>query len=284
MGRVSPIKTFTSPTVKGGFHKIACNLCGADDTRPYLQDKDYLFVRCRSCGLVYQNPQPKPDEVALRYNDSYFNYEYSNEDNFFNLMLLGLADAGFHNSELERWQDKTFLDIGCATGKLLAYMQNRNWKVRGVEICKESAEYGIKQRGVPIFIGTLPQAKLRSESFSLIHFSHLIEHVADPRALLAEVRRILKPGGRVIITTPNCTGFQARLFKNAWRSAIADHLFLFSQKTLMRLLKSLQFNIYKVVTWGGLAKGTAPQFLKKPADYLAKKLGVGDVVLFVVSK
>jgi SAM-dependent methyltransferase len=284
VGKFSVVKTFSSRVKKGGFHTVACNLCGADFAAPFLTDNDFLFVRCRRCGLVYQNPQPVSAEVAGRYDGGYFDYEYANEDNFFNLMLLGLKDAGLSDSVLRKWPDKTFLDIGCATGKLPAHMQARGWSVRGVEICRESAEYGIKRRGVPIFIGTLEQAGLAAESVSLIHFSHLIEQVPDPRALLTEVRRILKPDGYALITTPNCDGLQARLFKNRWRSAIADHLFLFSKKTLARLLLSLGFRIHKIVTWGGLAKGSVPLLVKKPADYLAKKLGFGDVVLFKVSK
>jgi SAM-dependent methyltransferase len=284
LGRLPVIKTFSSRVKKGGFHNIPCNLCGADATVPYLAEDNYVFVRCRRCGLVYQNPQPESADVAQRYDGSYFDYEYANEDNFFSLMLLGLKDSGFSETALWQWPDKTFLDIGCATGKLLAYMQTRGWSVRGVEICKESAEYGRKQRGVPIFSGTLEAARLARETFSLIHFSHLIEHVPDPRTLLAEVRRILKPGGLALITTPNCGGFQARLFKNRWRSAIADHLFLFSTKTLTGLLSSLDFKIHKIITWGGLAKGSAPACIKKPADYLAKRLGFGDVMLFKVSR
>ncbi len=284
MGKFSVVKTFSGRVKKGGFQNIACNLCGADSAVPFLTDDDYVFVRCRRCGLVYQNPQPVSAEVAERYDGGYFDYEYANEDNFFNLMLLGLRDAGFTDKVLRQWRDKTFLDIGCATGKLLSHMQSRGWSVRGVEICRESAEYGIKRRGVPIFIGTLEAAKLARESVSLVHFSHLIEHVSDPRVLLTEVKRILRPGGLALITTPNCNGFQARLFKNKWRSAIADHLFLFSKKTLAGLLCSLGFRIHKTITWGGLARGSVPLFVKKPADYLAKKLGFGDVMLFKVSK
>lgn len=236
------------------------------------------------CGLIYQNPQPVLSDIEKRYNEDYFHYESINEDNFFNLMLLGFKDIGLHAAKLKRWKQRLFLDIGCATGKLLRYMKQLGWKVQGVEICKESAEYGRKKRQVPIFAGTLEQARLKKESFSLIHFSHLIEHVVDPYALLEEVRRILKPDGMAVITTPNSSGFQARLLKTHWRSSIADHLFLFSKKNLSQLLNSLHFKIHKVVTWGGLAKGLAPPVIKRPVDYLAKKLGFGDVMLFFVSK
>jgi SAM-dependent methyltransferase len=153
-----------------------------------------------------------------------------------------------------------------------------------VEICAESALYGINTRRVPIFIGPLEQAAFQDNAFSFIHFSHLIEHVPDPYRFLSEVRRILAPNGFVIITTPNIDGLQARLFRSAWRSAIPDHLFLFSKKTLNRLLIRTGFIVHRTVTWGGLARGTAPDWLKRPVDRLAKKLGFGDVMLFLAGK
>ena len=96
---------------------------------------------------------------------------------------------------------------------------------RGVDVCRESAEYGKSHRGVDIFPGTLEEARFADGTFGAVHFSHLIEHVPDPRGFLGEVKRILAPGGYALITTPNIDGFQARLFGKAWRSAIADQRF-----------------------------------------------------------
>ena len=94
----------------------------------------------------------------------------------------------------------------------------------------------------------------------------------------------MQPGGIALITTPNVDGFQARLFRENWRSAIADHLVLFSRRTLGRLLQESGFEVLDTVTWGGLALGSAPALIKKPVDRLAKRFGFGDVVLFLTKK
>ena len=237
-----------------------------------------------ACRAVYQNPTPVFEDLRRRYGEGYFEYEHENERNFFHLMELGLGDIDFEASTRHFPPPRTFLDIGCATGMLIASMREKGWDVTGVDICRESAEYGRRRRGVEIFAGTLEEAGFPDESFSVVHFSHLIEHVPDPRGFLVEVRRILKPGGFAVITTPNVDGFQAKLFRSAWRSAIADHLVLFSRHTLGGLLQSTGFDVLTTVTWGGLAVGTAPLLVKRPMDRLAKRLGFGDVVLFLTEK
>jgi SAM-dependent methyltransferase len=263
---------------------IACNLCGGRRHRKILQTRDYTFVRCADCRLCFQNPQPVFDDLKVRYGQNYFEYELRNEENFFHLMKLGLQDIRFFERTADLDQNRRFLDVGCATGMLLGYMRERGWAVQGVELCRESAEHGIRGKNIDIFIGTLEQAALPDSFFPAVHFSHLIEHVPDPRAFLLEVRRILAPGGFVVVVTPNIDGLQARLFRERWRSAIADHLTLFSKKTLRAMLVATGYQILQTVTWGGLAKGSVPTVVKRPVDFLAKRVGFGDVVLILARK
>jgi 2-polyprenyl-3-methyl-5-hydroxy-6-metoxy-1,4-benzoquinol methylase len=283
-------KTYSSPPGKERMETVPCPLCGSGRWRHFLSCDGFGFVRCRDCAASFQNPRPVFDDVRRRYGADYFSYELENERNFFGLMRLGLADIRFRErtagfgSRSDSAVPRTLLDIGCATGMLIESMRVEGWQVRGVDVCQESAEYGRSHRGVDIFPGTLEEARLPDSSFGVVHFSHLIEHVPDPRAFLAEVRRILAPGGLAVITTPNVDGFQARLFGKGWRSAIADHLVLFSRRTLQRLVEESGFDLRQSVTWGGLAVGTAPGFIKRPVDRLAKKLGFGDVVMVLAAK
>ena len=274
-------KTYSSIPRNERQESVPCPGCGGLRARHYLACDGFGFVQCADCSLVYQNPRPVFDDLRRRYDGKYFSYELENEHNFFGLMKLGLGDIAFDALTSALPAPRRFLDIGCATGMLIEWMKGRGWEASGVDVCRESAEYGMAHRGIRIFIGTLEEAAFPAGSFSVVHFSHLIEHVPDPRSFLGEVRRILAPGGYAVITTPNVDGFQARLFGKGWRSAIADHLVLFSKKTLGRMIRDQGFNVLRTVTWGGLARGTAPAALKKPVDVLAKKWGFGDVVLFL---
>jgi 2-polyprenyl-3-methyl-5-hydroxy-6-metoxy-1,4-benzoquinol methylase len=277
-------KTYSSAPGAERQETIPCAGCGGRRAHPFLPCDGFAFVRCTDCRLVYQNPRPVFDDLRRRYGDQYFSYELSNEGAFFGLMKLGLRDIAFAERTASLPAPRRFLDIGCATGMLIESMKAAGWEASGVDLCRESAEYGMAHRGISIFIGTLEEAKCAAESFSVVHFSPLNEHVPDPRGFLKEVHRILRPGGFAVITTPNVDGFQARLFGKQWRSAIADHLTLFSKKTLARMVRETGFEIRQTVTWGGLAKGTAPAAIKKPMDLLAKRLGFGDVVLHLAAK
>jgi 2-polyprenyl-3-methyl-5-hydroxy-6-metoxy-1,4-benzoquinol methylase len=205
-------KTNSSVPGKERQETIPCPLCGNEGSRTYLPCDGFVFVRCAACSIVYQNPRPVFDDLRKRYGEEYFTYEITNEEAFYRLMRLGMADVRFQERTAGLAAPRRFLDIGCATGMLIESMGKEGWETQGVDVCRESAEYGMAHRGVSIFVGTLEEARFPDNRFQVVHFSHLIEHVPDPRGFLAEVKRILAPGGLAVITTPNVDGFQARLF------------------------------------------------------------------------
>jgi 2-polyprenyl-3-methyl-5-hydroxy-6-metoxy-1,4-benzoquinol methylase len=270
---------------------IPCNYCGGLIFKPALECEGFNFVRCKKCGLVQRNPQPVKEEIIARYSktfgDDYLKYELENEAAFLKLQQLALQDAGFYKIEKaiflraggeQRGEQPSVLDIGCATGALIASLRDRGWRVTGVEI-SPCAVYAQKERGLDVRNIPLEEANFPKESFDAVLASHLVEHLNDPRSFFEEVHRILKKDGYIFITTPNISGLQARLFGGKWRSAIFDHLYLFSKSTLLKMLKTCGFKPEGVYTWGGLAVGASPIWLKKPADILAKRLGFGDVMI-----
>ncbi|GHV28401.1 hypothetical protein AGMMS4952_11940 [Spirochaetia bacterium] len=305
------IKTWSTPVETEKARTIPCALCGGETFTPHLFCEGFSYVRCTRCGLVQMNPQPEQAEVARRYREGsgaeYLSYELANEASFLHLQELALEDAGLEEIEealihrdtahrdtarsscgeesraaLPQAAPPSVLDIGCATGALLEKLRNRGWACTGVEI-SPSAEYarnkrGLDVRNLPLEENRFPDASANA-GFDLVLASHLIEHLNAPASFVAEVHRILKPGGYFMVTTPNIAGFQARLFGGRWRSAIFDHLYLFSIKTLSRLLTKHGFAIERVCTWGGLAAGTAPAAVKRIADKAAKRFGAGDVML-----
>jgi SAM-dependent methyltransferase len=297
----APIKTWSTPVKAEESRLVPCALCGGGSFRPALDCEGFSYVRCTACGLVQMNPQPLAAEVARRYGENhggdYLSYETKNEKPFLDLQLLALGDAGFWEFEAELKKPSpeknaaegtrscpAVLDIGCATGALLGELRKRGWDCAGVEICGGEAEYARRERGLDVRSIPLEETRFPDNRFDAVLASHLIEHLNDPAGLVKEVRRILAPGGRFFVTTPNSAGFQAAFFKARWRSAIFDHLYLFSVKTLAALLRRQGFTVEKIATWGGLAAGTAPAPVKRVFDRAAKQFGFGDVMVIRARK
>ena len=285
-------KTWSTPVTAEEKKSVPCTLCGSLLYKPFLSCESFFYVRCADCGLVQINPQPLEAEIKSRYDgrsgNDYLAYELENEKAFLELSLLALKDAGFEDLEKELLPDgekpARLLDIGCAIGSLLAVQRERGWETTGVEISGPQAEYGRSKINLDIRNLPLEENNFPYAFFNVVLASHLIEHLNDPASLAAEVHRILVPGGRFFVTTPNIAGFQAKLFKSRWRSAIFDHLYLFSVRTLTALLQKKGFAIEKTATWGGLAAGTAPAPVKKLFDKAAKRLGFGDVMIIRARK
>ncbi|GHV85740.1 hypothetical protein AGMMS50230_13480 [Spirochaetia bacterium] len=294
------VKTWSTPVTAEETRLIPCTLCGGNDfvfhfsCSASLDKKSaagFTYVRCKHCGLIQINPQPNPAAVTLRYGGTetslaghggdYLAYEEANEAAFLKLQELGLRDAGFFNLEqrlFSKVHNPAVLDIGCATGALLAKLRDRGWAVQGVEISGPQAAC-CRRRGLEVSSLPLEANHFAPQQFDLILASHLIEHLNDPGSFVREIYRICKPGGSFLVTTPNIGGFQAKLFGADWRSAIFDHLYLFSIKTLRKLLENAGFTVERVKTWGGLAAGIGPAPLKRIADAAVKCLNAGDVMI-----
>lgn len=278
------MKTF-SKTPQGNERQavVPCVVCGSTDHRPYWRFSDHVYVLCRECGHLFQQPMPVSDDLSLRYDQEYFHYELENAEPFYELMRLGLEDVDF-SFDPKKAASPRVLDVGCATGRLLEEFGRLGWQPSGVEVCEPAARYAREHRGVDVFLGTLEAASYPQGHFGVVHTSHVIEHIPDARAFAREIYRILAPGGRLIIVTPDRGGFQARLFGSKWRSVIPDHVHLFTARGLRRLLESIGFFVEQKVSWGGLARGAAPQWLKGPVDRMAKALNLGDVMLLSARK
>ena len=280
------MRTFSKIPAEGeDLSIIPCPVCGGRNFRKKWEIEGASYVSCRRCRFILQNPQPVHAALKARYDSEYFNYEITNEDSFFKLMILGLKDIDFFERVVPTLPDRRkILDIGCATGRLLHHFKLKGWETAGAELCVESVDYGNHEYGVNIQASSLEAAGFPDAGFSVVHASHLIEHVNDPSAFVDEVVRVLMPGGVFICVTPSADGLQARLFGSSWRSVIPDHVSLFNKVTLKKILEKSGLHVELIRTWGGLGTGTVPGWIKRIADKLAKKWNFGDVVLMSARK
>lgn len=140
------------------------------------------------------------------------------------------------------------LDIGCGSGEWLAKMRGLGWEVRGLDFDAEAVAVAAR-RGLAVDHGSLEAMHYADESFDAITLNHVIEHLPDPLMTLVECYRILKPGGHLMVATPNSDSLGHLLFKKAWRGLETPrHLHLFNSKSMRASLKRAGFRQFEVRT------------------------------------
>ncbi|HPE89811.1 MAG TPA: class I SAM-dependent methyltransferase [Spirochaetia bacterium] len=219
--------------------------------------------------------------MLLRYGDEYLEYETARHLEYRAISLMSLGEAGLRPGDARRADgaERRVLEVGCATGALLSSFGEAGWRAKGVEVGSAMAGYARDRFGLDVETATIETASYEPGSFDAVVATHLIEHLNDPRSFLARARAALRPDGRLYLITPNADGLQARIMGPRWRSAIRDHLYLFSARTLRAVLEDEGFSVEYVGTWGGWPAGMRPVRLKRPMDRLAKRLGLGDVMV-----
>lgn len=136
------------------------------------------------------------------------------------------------------------LEVGCGTGSFLNLIRERfGADVVGIERSPEAAKLA-RARGVRVVDGTLLDARLPDRGFDAVIMRHVLEHVPDPRDVLAETRRILGTRGALLLTIPVTGGWDHRAFGPSWEGyEIPEHLWLFPRAALMRLLDETGFSV-----------------------------------------
>lgn len=133
------------------------------------------------------------------------------------------------------------LEIGCGNGDRLALLQDLGWTVTGVEPDAGAAKLA-SARGLNVLSGELPSLESPAGSFDAILMSHVIEHVPDPQKTIRECRRLLRPGGTLILLTPNSDSLGHRWFGRNWLHLDSPrHLHLFNCRNLPKLCSSEGF-------------------------------------------
>ncbi|MDB4409379.1 class I SAM-dependent methyltransferase [Gammaproteobacteria bacterium] len=155
-----------------------------------------------------------------------------------------------HGSSAFRWVPPgvRVLDIGCGFGQSLGYHLARGCDVCGVE-ADENIRRVAEQYGLNVKVGLFDADDYEANSFDYVTLDQVIEHVAKPLELLQSVSSILKPGGVVIVSTPNARGWGSRLFGRRWiHWHVPYHQQFFSTNSMKLLAKKTGFDCFSVKT------------------------------------
>ena len=223
----------------------ACVACGSTKARPLGVKNEFDVVVCVECDSVYTPYSPWYTSAHF-YTGFYLNQDELSPPTFVNQRLAEItAEFAPHR------QNNRLLDIGCGAGNLLQAARKHRWDAQGLEVSAGAVKH-VRGLGFEVFEGELQDAAFPSQHFDVITAVELLEHLVDPKPLLNEVARILRPGGLFWTTTPHARGLSGRLLGLKWRCVWPpEHLQLFSIRGLTKLLRDAGFRQLRIKTTGG---------------------------------
>ena len=140
------------------------------------------------------------------------------------------------------------LEIGCGNGDQLEFLQELGWQVEGLDP-DPVAVAAVAARGLTVHAGSLEKQCFPDRQFDALVSSHVIEHVHDPVGLLRECRRILTPGGRLVVITPNTASWGHRWFRESWLHLDPPrHLHLFNVVSLRRAAEEAGLTVCRLTS------------------------------------
>jgi 2-polyprenyl-3-methyl-5-hydroxy-6-metoxy-1,4-benzoquinol methylase len=127
------------------------------------------------------------------------------------------------------------LDIGSGTGEFLNRAVQHGYKVDGIEPSKDARKQAIQNFQVPVFEES-HLSTLQSNSYDFITMWHVLEHVYHLNDRVAELKRLIKKGGHILIAVPNLKSYDAQKYKEHWAAYdVPRHLYHFSETDIKSL-------------------------------------------------
>lgn len=226
---------------------VPCELCGSQSTSQLFLKFGAPIAQCNHCGLIFANPRLSKAEIMRRYSPEYFWQEY--------LPSLGVHDGQFsldyfdsrHATMLRLIAEQIappgkMLEIGTGAGFFLKAAQRAGWDVDGIEVSATAAEFANSRLNLRVNHQEAEELSYPEKSFDVVVMFEVIEHLFWPSRVLDSIHQVLRPGGLLVISTPNYNALSHRALGLSWAVlSPAEHLYYFTEQTLQQMLVRSSF-------------------------------------------
>lgn len=221
-----------------GSNKAQINLWLKDE---FLTKEDFHICECLNCGLLYTMPRPSKEKIGAYYkSDEYYSHQ-ENKKGFVPRLYEAIKKINLKHKFRLASRDLPvgkLLDIGCGVGDFLHVAENKGWQCTGVEPSEEAREIARQRiKGDLLYSEDLEQ--LPDQSFDLITMWHVLEHVDDLKWQVAQLQRLIKPEGRIVIAVPNYRSYDGRFYNAYWAAYdVPRHLNHFNKTVITKIFKT----------------------------------------------
>ena len=176
-------------------------------------------------------------------------------------------------------RDIRVLDVGCSRGSFLAAGTRLGFQMEGVEPAATIAA-AARASGHVVHIGLLDPVGLPPRSFDAITLFEVVEHPKDPLPLLQECRRILRPGGVLVVSTGNTASWTVAAMRERWDyfhiAKDGGHISFFNPRSISLLAARSGYRVERIATTRVkfFEKSDVPRWRYVAAKLLAEMLNV----------
>jgi len=177
-----------------------CNFGHTTVTRHAFTVSGRSYARCNACGLYFRYPRFKVVPYVERYRKEYYKTNPQRYD-----LLVREEPFRAALDQLERFlpQRGRILDVGCGPGGFLELCARRGWQVQGLDLSEIAATIASFRLGIEVFCGMLEETHYPDRAFDAATLLNVLDSTPSPSATIEEICRILRPGGVLLIRSPN---------------------------------------------------------------------------------
>lgn len=223
----------------------ACPICSSPALHAHISCVDFtvskerfVVAKCDGCGFRLTNPRPSESEIGRYYQSEEYVSHSNTSKGAVNFLYQQVRKRALRSklALVNSLSPKgSLLDIGSGTGHFLSTCKADNWTALGIEPDPKARQFATENFGLDAreesALPTLPD-----RGFEVITMWHVLEHVHRLNERVDELKRLLKPGGRIVIAVPNCSSLDAEIYSEFWAAwDVPRHLYHFTPADIENL-------------------------------------------------